>query len=219
MPVVLDVGASDGSTSLDLIRSLDGGFERYYVTDLNLFSRCGQDAAGIVYFMDQKGKCALRASKRFLVYSEVRGAWLPLRLIAKSLIGGVRKVDEWQEVMLIQPALTSMAERNPRISILRYDVFKPWTGQAPDLIKVANLLNPKYFSDAQMKEAVRVQCANLAPGGRLLLVSEDEDTNIERFSVFRKTPDGMVLEHTHGSGAKAASHVAPVAALETALAS
>src|SRR6185437_16017023 len=103
-PVVLDVGASDGSTSLDLIRAL-GEFERYYVTDLNLLTRCGQDARGIVYFMDQKGKCALRASKRFLVYSEARGAWLPLRLIAKNLIAGVGKVDEWQEVMLIQPAL------------------------------------------------------------------------------------------------------------------
>ncbi|SRR5579875_222816 len=216
-PVVLDVGASDGSTSLDLIKSLDG-FERYYVTDLNLSSRCGHDRQGVLYFMDREGKCALRASRRLLVYSEVEGAWLPLRLAAKLLISGVRAVDEWDELLLIQPELASMAERDPRISIMRYDIFTRWNGQPPDLIKVANLLNPKYFSDAQMKEAVRIQCENLAPNGRLLLVSEDDDT-IERFSVFRKTSDGMVLEYTHHEGAKAAPHVPQVVELAPALAS
>jgi hypothetical protein len=216
-PVVLDVGASDGSTSLDLIGALEE-FERYFVTDLNLSTRCGQDRRGRFYFMDGRGKCALRASKRFVVYSETRGAWLPLRIIAKVLTAGARKVDKWSEVLLIQPALVSMAERNPRISIMRYDMFTQWTGQPPDLIKVANLLNPKYFSDEEMKRAVSVQCANLAPGGRLLLVSEDDDI-VERFSVFRKTPDGMVLEHTHHDGAKAAPHVPRVVELKPALAS
>jgi hypothetical protein len=215
-PVVLDVGASDGSTSLDLIKSLEG-FERYYVTDLNLSTRCGRDARGVFYFMDQQGNCALRVSKRFIVYSETRGAVVPLRLLARILTNGARHVEEWEELLLIQPALVRMAERNPRISIMRYDLFKPWTGQPPDLIKVANLLNPKYFTDAQMKQAVKVQCANLAPNGRLLLVSEDDD--IEKFSVFRKTQNGMVLEHTHREGAKAAAHVPSAMELTPALAS
>ncbi len=216
-PVVLDVGASDGSTSLDLIRALEG-FERYYVTDLNLSTRCGHDRRGRFYFMDQRGKCALRASERFVVYSETRGAWLPLRIIAKALIAGARNVDEWSELTLIQPALVVMAQRNPRISIMRYDMFTSWTGQPPDLIKVANLLNAKYFSDEEMSQAVTVQCSNLAPGGRLLLVSEDDDI-VERFSVFRKTPKGMVLEHTHHEGAKAAPHVPRTVELKPALAS
>jgi hypothetical protein len=60
---------------------------------------------------------------------------------------------------------------------------------------VANLLNNEYFSDAQIKEALRVQCSNLAPDGRLLLISEDQD--VEKFSVFRKTPAGMQLERGH----------------------
>jgi hypothetical protein len=216
-PVVLDVGASDGSTSLDLIKSLDG-FERYYVTDLNLSTRCGHDRRGAFYFMDREGKCALRASKRFLVYSEADGAWLPLRILAKLLTSGARNVDEWDELLLIQPELAGMAEQNPRISIMRYDMFTRWNGQPPDLIKIANLLNSKYFSEAQMKEAVRVQCSNLAPNGRLLLVSEDDDI-IERFSVFRKTPDGMIHEYSHHEGAKAAPHVPQTVELKTALAS
>ncbi|HEY2106316.1 MAG TPA: hypothetical protein VGH29_11060 [Candidatus Binataceae bacterium] len=206
-PVVLDVGASDGSTSLDLIGSLKSDFERYFVTDLNLSTRCGYDKAGVLYFLDHGGNCVLRASKRFLAYSEVNGARFPLPLIAKAMVAGHRKVTDWREVLLVQPELVRLAARDPRITVTRYDLFAPWTGQAPDLIKVANLLNGKYFSDAQMEEALRIQCSNLAPNGRLLLVSEDND--IEKFSVFRKSATGMVLEHTHGGGAKA-SHLVPL---------
>jgi hypothetical protein len=208
-PVILDVGASDASTSLDLIESLNGNFARYFVTDLNLTARCGYDNRGVLYFLDHNGACVLRASKRFLVYSDVAGARFPLPIIAKALLARHRDVVAWRDVLLIQPELVRHADRDPRITIERYDLFTPWTGERPDLIKVANLLNGKYFTDTQMKEALRVQSSNLAPNGRLLLVSEDYD--VEKFSVFRKTPTGMVLEHTHGGGAKAAGHVHSVA--------
>jgi hypothetical protein len=85
-------------------------------------------------------------------------------------------------------------------------MFTPWTGERPDLIKVANLLNGKYFSEAQMKRALEIQCSNLASGGRLLLVSEDDST--EKFSIFRKSSTEIRLEHTHNGGAKAA-HLVP----------
>jgi hypothetical protein len=204
-PVILDVGASDGSTSFDLIRSLDANFEHYFVTDLNLWTRCGYDHKGVLYFLNYDGECVLRASKRFLVYSEFSGARFPLSFIAKTLLSRARTIVDWREVLLIQPILVRLASHDSRITIMRYDLFVPWQGRRPDLIKVANLLNAKYFTDAQMQEALRVQCSNLSSNGRLLLVSEDDD--IENFSVFRKASTGMVLEHTHGSGAKAAVHV------------
>jgi hypothetical protein len=206
-PVVLDVGASDGSTSLDLIRELGDNLRHFFVTDLNLSTLCGHDRRGVLYFFDRDGTCVLRASKRFLVYSEMKGAHFPLTSIAKGLISGAGKVTDRREVLLIQPSLIELASRDPRITIERYDLFASWRGDRPDLIKVANLLNPKYFSDEQMREALRVQCANLGLGGRLLLVSEDDDR--EAFSVFRKSPTGMTLEYTHGE-AKAAGQV-PVA--------
>jgi hypothetical protein len=207
-PIILDVGASDGSTSLDLIRELGSNFAYYYVTDLNLSVRCGYDSKGVVYFVDQNGSCILRASERLLVYSNTSRARFPLRLIARALLAKCRKACGWQDLVLIQPALRRLAKSDPRIIIQRYDIFAPWTGPPPDLIKVANLLNDQYFSDSQLKKAVQAQCSNLAPNGRLLLISEDED--VEKFSVFRKTPAGMRLEWTHAGGAKAAPHVAQV---------
>lgn len=210
-PVVLDIGASDGSTSLDLMRSLGRNFMRYFVTDLNLSTRCGYDDRGALYFLDHAGVCVLRASKRFLVYSELKGARFPFTFIAKALLSGVRRVVDWREVLLMQPELIDLARRNSRIAIMSYDLFAPWKAERPDLIKIANLLNAKYFTDAQMKEALRIQCSNLSLGGRLLLVSEDDD--IEKFSVFRKMQDRMVLEHTHAGGAKAWLHVPDIIGL------
>ena len=207
-PVILDVGASDGSTSLDLIRELDSNFAYYYVTDLNLFVRCGHDSKGVVYFIDQNGSCILRASERLLVYSNTSRARLPLRLIARALLAQCRKACGWRDLVLIQPELRTLAESDPRIMIQQYDIFATWTGPPPDLIKVANLLNHQYFSDSQLKKAVQAQCSNLATNGRLLLISEDED--VEKFSVFRKTPAGMRLEWAHAGGAKAAPYVSQI---------
>jgi hypothetical protein len=211
-PVILDVGASDGSTSLDLIQELGCNFAYYYVTDLNLSVRCGSDRKGVVYFADRDGTCILRASERFLVYSNASRAKLPLRLVARTLLSRCRNVAQWRDLVLIQPDLRRRATCDPRIIIKRYDIFTPWIGPRPDLIKVANLLNNQYFSDAQLKKALQVQCSNLAPNGRLLLISEDRD--VEMFSVFRKTPVGMRLEWTHAGGAKAAPHVAQVDLLD-----
>jgi hypothetical protein len=207
-PVILDVGASDGSTSLDLIQELDSNFTCYYVTDLNLSVRCGHDPKGVVYFADRDGTCILRASERFLVYSNTSRAMLPFRLIAKALLAKCRYAYGWRDLVLVQPDLLRRTKYDLRVIVQRYDMFVPWTGSPPDLIKVANLLNNEYFSDAQIKKALQVQCSNLAPNGRLLLISEDQD--VEKFSVFRKTPTGMQLEWTHAGGAKAAPHVAQV---------
>jgi hypothetical protein len=202
--VILDVGASDGSTSLDLIRQLGTNFDRYFVTDLNLSASFGYHR-GVLYFFDRHGRCTLRASRRFIVYSDTDGAQALLSKLAKWLISRSRKVGDRREVLLIQPELVNLASEDRRVSILFYDIFTPWKGEPPDLIKIANLLNGKYFSAAQMRQAISIQCANLAAAGRLLLVSEDDD--IEKFSVFRKTTAGMMLEHTHAGGAKAAPYV------------
>lgn len=215
-PVILDVGASDGSTSFDLIQELDSNFMYYYVTDLNLSVRCGYDRKGVVYFADQDGTCILRASERFLVYSNTSRAMLPFRLIAKALLAKCRYVRRWRDLVLVQPDLLRRAKYDRRITVRQYDMFAPWTGPPPDLIKVANLLNNQYFSDAQIRKALQMQCSNLAPDGLLLLISEDRD--VEKFSVFSKTPTGMQLEWTHAGGAKAAGHVAQVGLGSTNLA-
>jgi hypothetical protein len=210
-PVILDVGASDGSTSLDLIRSLGDDFTRYFVTDLDLSALCGETRRGVVYFMNLEHSCTLRASRRFLVYAETYRAVFPLALLAKALISGYRGVTNWHKVLLVQPELIKLTQCDQRISISRYDLFTKWNGQPPDLIKIANLLNPKYFSNEAIKRALEIQCGNLSTEGRLLLVADHQ--GVELFSLLRKTRAGMRLEYEHAGGAEAAAY-APAASGE-----
>jgi len=204
-PSILDIGASDGSTALDLVQTLKDSFRRYFATDLNLSVRGGADGRGVVYFADHTDQCVLRVSKRWLVYADVSGAWFPLAPLARRLLSRSAGVNDWREVLLIQPELLELSERDPRIVVTKYDMFVPWTGERPDLIKMANVLNPSYFSDLQLTQALRVQCSNLAPSGRLLIA--DNRDHLEKFSVFYKTPAGMRLEYTHAGGADASVYV------------
>jgi hypothetical protein len=204
-PSILDIGASDGSTALDLVQTLRDSFRRYFATDLNLSVRYGEDGRGVVYFADHTDQCVLRVSKRWLVYADVSGAWFPLGPLAQRLLTRAAGVPDWREVLLIQPELLKLSEQDPRIVVTKYDMFVPWTRERPDLIKMANVLNPSYFSDRQLVQALRVQCSNLAPSGRLLIA--DNRDHLEKFSVFYKTPTGMRLEYTHAGGADASVYV------------
>lgn len=96
-PVVLDIGASDGSTSLDLLGALTGQFGHYFVTDFNISVRWGVDMRGRYYFTDASGACILSASPRWLIYADVGDAPLALkaarqaptlRLAGRQLLGG-----------------------------------------------------------------------------------------------------------------------------------
>ena len=201
-PVVLDIGASDGSTSLDLLGALAGQFGHYFVTDFNISVRCGVDMRGRYYFMDASGACILSASPRWLTYADVGDAPLALRLLAKRLLSGSRDVSSWEEILLVHPELVALAHADPRITIARHDVFSPWAGMRPDLIKIANLLNRCYFSEAKIANALRVQCSALAIGGRLILVENRAER--EQFSSFIRTTTSMQLEHSHDRGSDVA---------------
>src|ERR1700737_1480120 len=182
-PVILDVGASAGRTSLDLIR-----------------------APGEGVFWGKSGRCMLRASKRLLTYSDDEGAGAVLKMIARHMLRGASRVSSWRRTLLVQPELGALAATDTRIAIMHYDMFVPWNGERPDVIKVACVLHPLHFSGDQIAEALRVQCSNLAPEGRLLLAGEGSN-DVEEFSVFRKTTAGMVLEYAHAGGGKAARYM------------
>ena len=130
-PVVLDIGASDGSTSLDLLGALAGQFGHYFVTDFNISVRWGVDMRGRYYFTDASGACILSASPRWLIYADVGDAPLALRLLAKRLLSGSRDVSSWEEILLVHPELVALAHADPRITIARHDVFSLGPGCDP----------------------------------------------------------------------------------------
>jgi hypothetical protein len=202
-PIILDVGASDGSTCLDLMLALEDRFARYFATDYHLSVEWGTDSGGVVFFRDSGGRCVLRAGRRFVAYCDTKGARPPLGLVATLLLRGVRRVSSWRELSLIQPSLLARAARDPRVVVERYDLFTPWRGPRPDLIKIANLLNRIYFSEQRIAAVLARQREILREGGRLLLL--DNRGEEEKFSLLRKLDGKMTVEHSFGGGSEVVS--------------
>lgn len=204
-PTILDIGASDGSTSIDLIRALGESFERYYVTDHNISIEYGADGRGATFFRDREGRCILCSTRRLIVYSDVEGAPPPMRWAVDALLRGARGVSHWSELLLVQPSLVELAAKDPRVVIQRYDLFTTWPEPVPDLIKIANVLNRAYFSETRIAEVLLRKSEMLREGGRLLLLDNRGEGEEERYSLMRKVDGRMVREQIFRGGCEVES--------------
>lgn len=161
---IVDIGASDGSTSVDLIAKL-GAFRSYTIADLYLTvttaSRFGQ-----VLFYDGDGECILISGRRYAAWPSISRT---VRLLFDPVMRAARHAER-REVLLLNPSARALISSDPRISFRVHDVFRPWPQPAPDVIKVANLLRRLYFSDPQILTALHALHASLPDGGHLLIV-------------------------------------------------
>jgi chemotaxis methyl-accepting protein methylase len=80
-----------------------------------------------------------------------------------------------------------------RVSYRVHDIFQPWSGPAPNIIKVANLLRRLYFDDARIVSALRSLLASLQDGGHLLIVDNPRMKNTPpRGGLYRRDGDRFV---------------------------
>jgi hypothetical protein len=163
---IVDIGASDGSTSLDLIRRLPT-FKSYVVADLYL-DIYARSALGHTLFYDADGQCILAFGSRSV-------AWPNLSRLVRLLywpvvVAASRHPERNRKIKLLNPALRSLMQTDPRITCQVHDVFQCWPGDRPDVIKVANLLRRVYFSDEAICRGLDALLASLPDGGHLLLV-------------------------------------------------
>ena len=208
-PVILDVGASDGATSLDLIRRLGSGFKRYYVTDKDLEVRTlvHRDC---LYFFGPGGEALMVATPRFVAYADRDESDPISRNMVSRLLNRLPKGQKPKllSVSLLQPELMELIRRDRRVEVRNFDILAPWQGPEVDFVKAANVLNPGYFTTEQLKRAVSHLYGALVPSGRLLIVDNDPE---ERFVIFRKGPKGPELELAWGGEVRAAKVVRQMA--------
>lgn len=186
--VIADVGASDGSTSLDLVRRLEG-FAGYVISDLFLeisWARAGRRT--VLY--DPAGEPILLTGHRFL-------AWPSISRVIRTLVGpALRRVgrEPRQPVTLLNPEVVALLARDPRVTTREHDVFTEWPDPKPDVIKVANLLRRLYFGDEDIARALRALHASLAPGGHLLIVDNSREPGMPpRGGLYRREDTGFAL--------------------------
>lgn len=171
---IVDIGASDGSTSLDLIRKLPA-FKSYIIADLYLNITVVSFFRHEVFY-DQNDECVLVCGPRCVAWPSrsrlVRLLYSPLSKLA------ARRPRDRRTVLLLNPEVRALMATDDRVTYAVHDVFEPWLKPAPDVIKVANLLGP-YFSDEMIARALQALFEGLEEGGHLLMVDNGRLTGLE----------------------------------------
>lgn len=180
---IVDIGASDGSTSVDLIQQMEG-FKSYTIADL-FFNFSAIQVSRHTLFFDQNGQWILIAGRRLLGWPTlspvVRAVYQPFAAAA------ARRPDRRHEILLLNPDARALIAANPRVHYRVHDVFTPWDGPSPDVVKVANLLRRLYFSDETISRALTAILQSLSEGGHFLVVDNPRIEGIsERGGLYRK---------------------------------
>jgi len=190
--IVLDIGASDGITSINLIENID--VRKMYVTDLNmeLFFRTFD---GKSYFYDIDNTCILIVTNMFVIYSDFRDAIFPFNRISKAIFSKVPDRPTYSnKLQLINP---DVVKSDFNIIIERYDIFTKWMHEKVDLIIAANLLNRNYFSDKQIIQALENILDALNNQGRCVIV---DSRKIEKGTIFRVVDGSIEAEKDINGG-------------------
>jgi hypothetical protein len=192
-PTILDVGASDGSTSLDVMDAVP--FSRYFVTDKHLeVTVCRRGRT--IYFHAPDGRCVLISKPAWVLYDDTAGAWPPLGAIARRAFATAGAPSAGAEVVsLVNPAVKSRPHGDVRVA--PYDIFEPWRGDKADLVVAANILNRAYFTDENLARAIRNLVDALCEGGRLAVI---QNRAAERATVFRVSNGRIAPEHSINGG-------------------
>jgi hypothetical protein len=199
MPSVLEIGASSGSTSMELLDSLGNNYGHYYVTDLYFELRC-VTRDGVTYlYHPNTGECIMRVTDRFLIYNEVGNALFPQGMIANRLIKRAPQISaiDTSTVNFLHPELRRRIASDTRIIATTHNVLEPWPHELLDIVKVANVLNRLYFSDEQIMKALMSLKVSMKPEGKLVITDNRE---VEMASMFCRNRDGKFALETEING-------------------
>jgi len=192
-PVILDVGASDGITSYDVMKAIP--FEIYYLTDLNIEVKF-QESGGNVSYYNEKGECILNVNEKFIAYSETRGAVFPFGAICDYLFSRTPKLSsEASSITLINPIVEKQKDKN--IQIKKFNIMDTWKYEKADLIIAANILNRSYFTLSEIELALKKLVTALNPGGRIVII---DNRPKEMATIFLHTNDSFKIEKRINGG-------------------
>lgn len=193
-PVVVDVGASDGSASLSVIDAMR--FSRYYVTDRHTYAYACHTRKG-VFFCDADLVPFMFANRFFVVYNDTGEASSLQSGMVARLFGGfdASRCKHVRKFALMNRALLPRLGNDIRLE--RYSIFDAWPFEKADLVIAANILNRGYFSDTRLCEAMRNLRGALKESGRLAII---ENRRIEQSNIFRLVDGRFVVENEVGGG-------------------
>lgn len=179
----LDVGASTGITSFELMQKLEFKFNKFFVTDFNLSINCAK-YNGENYYFTEDGDCILIAGKSFIKYPQESS------LITKIYKERLHEAEQQtlEKILLIIPELRKKIDVTNAIGLMRHNVLNPWKDESLDIIKAANLFNRSYFSDQEILKGVGHLFDALNDKGLLVIIDNREK---EKSSIFQKSSSAL----------------------------
>ncbi|MFH1913883.1 MAG: hypothetical protein ABIK45_06385 [Pseudomonadota bacterium] len=176
---LLEVGVSDGVSSLELLTALPPEAE-VTLTDRHPVFTC-RDFGPASLFLDGCGR--VLGLKLLCLYFN-----LPLRAHLDPSSGRA-----------IQTANPRLTEGDPLLSISRFDVSHDVAPEPFHLIKCANVFNRKYFDDDTIRMAVANLAQSLVDGGFLMLSQNNARyENGEAYFVLQRCNTNMFLVEEQG---------------------
>jgi hypothetical protein len=178
---IVEMGASDGTTAVDLIERLGDRFASYTITDRWIRVTITRHAG--VWWVWRDGRCIVASNGRVITWPDQSAALT--RLLSPLMSAAARGAH--RDVLMLNPTTRAVLDADPRVTWLEHDVFTPLP-EPVDVIKVGNLLRRVYFTDDQIRLALRALHAGLVAGGHLLIA--DHLTQAAA-GLYRKTPTGF----------------------------
>ena len=205
---VLDVGASDGTTSVNLLSALRNAVDQpveVTMADLNIELRRFQKGS-IIEYRSARGAPVMAAFGRVgirLPCSEhdwfVLSNWIARWYLRRNdLRAGLA---EGERVPLVNPVAT----QDPDIKAIELNCldFEPSLTGHFDAIRASNLISPRYgFEGARLERCLVNFHKYLKDGGCLLVSRNDRTTEVERGSIWSRTATGFALAGGFGDGSE-----------------
>lgn len=210
----LDVGASDGITTLEAVHMFEMRLERpARACLLDPFIRLLRYRVGstVEYRTSDQSPVMVRVGPFGLQLSSLDTTHDPVsRALGRWYLGRTEARDSMKvnaTISLVNPLVAA----HPRVSVLEWDILhrNPALVSRFHAVRASNVLNPSYFSSAQISQALAHLHAYMMEGG-LLLVSRSLDSGsgeVDHGSIWRKEDGRFLHEHTFGRGAEFANLV------------
>jgi len=200
--LVLDLGASDGITSLDTVEYFEQkGGKAVRVTmldqDVRIYGMPVRYAT--LYFTASRCPLLLRLGKIGLCLEPMEGIeGVLFNPVAAFLARRCKRLLESSElegahaISLINPAVT----RCPRIDVSEGDMFSlrtEWVGQF-DAVRASNVLNFSYYSEERIRDAIGLAHRYLKEGGAFLVSRNTirKQDEVEAGALWRKQGNRFV---------------------------
>lgn len=178
---IVEMGASDGTTAVELIGRLGDRFASYTITDRWIHVTVTRHAGAWWVWRDER--CILVSNGRVVTWPGQSTALA--RLLGPLMSAAARRPH--RDVVMLNPNTRAVLDSDPRVTWLEHDVFTPLP-EPVDVIKVGNLLRRVYFTDDQIRTALQAVHSSLVDGGHLLIADHLTEAAA---GLYRKTPAGF----------------------------